>query len=234
MIAQTRRMLTQKTATVSFASVERAGELLQATVQVQVATGHKFPSGYPSRRAWLALEVRDASDQIVFRSGAWDDRGRLVSDGTVLPHEVAGGPIHPHRTEVTAPDQVVVYESVMADGGGTPVYRLLRAQQYAKDNRLLPPGWSETHPDMDRIAPVGVDGDLDFGPGGDRIVYAIPAPEAAGPYTLYVSLVYQSLSPRFVDELLQVDAPIVQSFGDMWAASDPRPEAVAEASVSAP
>jgi hypothetical protein len=87
---------------------------------------------------------------------------------------------------------------------------------------------------MGRIAPVGVGGDPDFGPGGDRVVYAVPAPEAAGPYSLHVSLVYQTLSPRFVDELLQVDAPIVQSFGDMWADSEPQPETVAEASVSAP
>ena len=44
--------------------------------------------------AGLRVEVKNAAGKVVFRSGGFDARGRLVdAAGKVLPSEIAGGPM---------------------------------------------------------------------------------------------------------------------------------------------
>ena len=61
--------LQQDTATVSVVRAGTAGGRLDVEVSVRNLTGHKLPTGYPSRRAWLHLTVRDRENQVVFSSG---------------------------------------------------------------------------------------------------------------------------------------------------------------------
>ena len=56
--------LQKSTAELSIDRAERAGGRVIADVRVRNLTGHKLPTGYPSRRAWLHVTVRD-------RAGAW-------------------------------------------------------------------------------------------------------------------------------------------------------------------
>jgi hypothetical protein len=70
------RQLQDETASVSISPLEMNGRQLAFSVEVRNLTGHKFPTGYPSRRAWLHVTVRSGS-RVVFESGAVDGTGAI-------------------------------------------------------------------------------------------------------------------------------------------------------------
>ncbi|MCO5171839.1 MAG: cytochrome c family protein [Planctomycetes bacterium] len=234
-IAATREQLRTRTATVSIAPAVRSGDALTLAVRVENLTGHKLPTGHPTRRLWLRLRVLDAQGRVVFASGEHDAAGRLVdATGRPLPGEAAGGPTYPHRDRVTAPDEVQVWEAVMRDRSGAPTWLLMRAEGYWKDDRLLPRGWDPSHPAAADTAPAGVAGDVDFGPGGDTVRYEVVAPLASGPYEVEATVLYQPLSARFAAELFRYATPEVEAFRAYYEAADRTPESVARAVTSAP
>src|SRR5262249_60356687 len=62
--------LKSKTAQISIDNVDVTAGRLQAEISVQNLTGHKFPTDYPSHRAWLHVTVKDRNGRLVFESGA--------------------------------------------------------------------------------------------------------------------------------------------------------------------
>lgn len=171
----------------------------------------------------------------MFRSGDIDAAGRLIDGaGQPLASELLGGPVQPHHREITSGDVAQVYESLMADKQGQPAFRLLRGHSFAKDNRLLPAGWSAGHPDAARTSPAGVGDDPDFHAAGDTTRYKVHAPPAGGPYTIAAELLYQPLAPRFAAELFAVDAPEVRAFEALYSAAAHAPERVADDELVAP
>jgi hypothetical protein len=234
-IAWARDQLANVTATVAIDGPSRSGERLEIPVVVTNAVGHKFPSGYPARRAWLRVIVRAADDSVVFRSGEVDDDGRLLDgDGQVLASEQLGGAFEPHHVRIDEDDDVQIYEEIMADAAGQATFRLLRADHDAKDNRLLPAGWIANGPDQARIAAVLGRDDPDFVGGADRLRYELDAPAAAGPYTVEVTLLYQPLSARHLAEILAYDADEIDALAGMLAGLDRRGEVVASATAVLP
>ena len=235
-IARTRAFLTTA-ATVTLEELRRTEDGLQATVVVNNHTGHKLPTAYPSRRAWLELVVTDATGAEVFHSGGVDSAGRLVDEsGSPLASELAGGPTLPHRTTVTAADEVQVYQTVMADGEGSAVYRLLHAAQSTKDNRILPAGWgaSTTATEVGDIGPVGTDSDPDYaGSGGsDRVLLALDGLSGPAPHTVTATLRYQAYAPRHAAELALVDTPEVAALMAMLETAAWAPETLATAAAT--
>ncbi len=230
--AAARAQLEGATAEVS-AAASREGDELVIDVSILSLVGHKLPSAFPSRRAWIALTVRDPSEALVFRSGGYDGAGVLMDGGgSPLSSEAVGGPLQPHFAEITSDAEVQIYESVMGDVDAKAAYRLLQGTTYLKDNRLLPKGWSADHPDAKRVAPVGVEGDADFLGGGDTTRYRVAAPAASGPYTVEVEVCYQTLGARFAAELFAVDAPEVRAFERMFEEADRTPVIVGVSSTT--
>jgi len=234
LIEKVERQLRERTADVEVVGATRERGRLEVRVGIETLTGHKFPTGYPSRRAWLHVEVSSNGGESIFESGGVDSEGRIVGgEGDVLASETPSGPVVPHRNVVDSQDQVQIYQSLMEDADGEVTWRLMRAADYRKDNRLLPKGWSSEHPAMEDIGPVGADSDSNFAGGGDQVLYRVDLPpSASGPFQVNVELYYQVLSHRFASELFQVETRAVQVFRTYWEEADRQPIAVDSATVT--
>ena len=170
---------------------------LNIDVDVQNLTGHKFPTGYPARRTWLHVTVRDRQGRAVFESGAITREGMIQgndNDGDATRYE-------PHYDVITAPDQVQIYEPVIGDLKGVPTTGLLTATQYLKDNRLLPRGFDKATADKDIGVYGGAMQDSSFSGGGDHVRYGVTVPAGAGPFTTNVELLYQPIGYRWAHNL---------------------------------
>lgn len=224
MARATRQQLSHKTAALAVEDIRRekaadgSGVLVFDLVVTNLA-GHKFPTGYPARRAWVQTQVRDGRTPI-FTSGEPDGTGRIknVADELTIPH----------RDVIEAQDQVVVYEMVAADVDGKPTTSLASMAKRMKDTRLLPTGYKESGPHAADIAPVGLNGDANFEGGQDRITYRVPIPATAGTRLTVVSwLWYQPIPPAWVAALRDVDTPETRQFVRMYDEMKLKPEQVA-------
>ncbi|MGE0145088.1 MAG: hypothetical protein AB7I19_05345 [Planctomycetota bacterium] len=232
-IQATLDQLRNDTARVTVPSISRDGDRLDVVVRIENLCGHKYPSGYPARRAWLRVRVHDASQNLVWSSGEHDAEGRLVDTrGSVLPSELAGGPVLTHKDVVNDPNDPQVFEVVMADEHGNPTFRLLSAASNLKDDRLLPQGWSASHPDATTTAPAGLAGDPNFTGGADEVTFQVPAPLANGPYTVTVDLLHQPIAPRWASELFTVNTPEITAFRGYWNNTPRTPALVGTATAS--
>jgi hypothetical protein len=220
------QMLQRETARVSIGPAVRESDQWQIPVTVTNLCGHKFPTAYPSRRAWLQVEVWAADGTLLLASGRANDQGQLLGeDGQVLPSELPGGKSLPHFDRIFASQQVQVYETVMGDTDGQPTYSLLRGAAFLKDNRLLPLGWRAEHADGPATQPAGVVADDNFTAGQDRVLYQLPA-AGPPPHRIEVSLYFQSISPRHAAELFAHDTPEVVAFQRMYSRADHQPERI--------
>jgi hypothetical protein len=213
----TRAQLAHSTARVAVQNPRRSADALEFDVRVENLAGHKFPSGYPSRRAWLRTSVRSGRTSL-FDSGAFDDRGRL--QGVVDESALA------HFDRIERPQDVQVYELVAADAAGRATQSLGAMARPLKDNRLLPRGWKRDGPHADETAPVGVDDD-DFGDGGDTLTYRVALPPDAGELVITVWLHYQPIPPHWADALRASTTPEAAAFLRMYDSASTAPETAA-------
>ncbi len=199
---RTVNFLKTETARVTVGDARIVDGRLRTTVSVQNLTGHKLPTAYPSRRAWLRVTVRDAAGAIVFESGAVMPTGAIAGNDS----DTDSAAFEPHYREITTPDQVQVYESVMADPKGRVTTGLLTAVRFVKDNRLLPLGFDKKTAHAD-IAVLGhAAGDADFIGGGDRVDYSVDLRGATGPFRVQAELLFQPIAFRWARNLAGVPA----------------------------
>jgi hypothetical protein len=197
-------VLNLQTATGAVA-VERAdvsGMRLNVDVEVRNLTGHKLPTGYPSRRAWLHVTIRDQAGRPVFESGALAPAGSIEgNDNDIDPTK-----FEPHYAEIREPGQVQIYESVMGDPAGLPTTGLLTGVRYLKDNRLAPRGFEKASAAPDIAVVGGAAEDADFAGGADRVRYSVDVAGTEGPWQVDVELRFQSIGFRWADNLRKYDA----------------------------
>jgi hypothetical protein len=219
----TLRQLESDTAEMAITRAAVVDGRIEAEVAVRNLTGHKLPTGYPSRRVWVHLTVRDAAGAVIFESGAVDGAGRVAgNDNDADPRR-----FEPHYDEIRTADQVQIYEAIIAGRDGTVTTGLLTATQYVKDNRLLPRGFDKTKADSDVAVHGEASRDATFTDAGDRIRYSV-AVKGAGPYSIEAELRYQPISFRWADNLRSYDAPEPRrfvSYYDQMSASSSTPVA---------
>jgi hypothetical protein len=178
------------------------GPTLNVEVAVANLAGHKLPTAYPSRRAWLHVIVRDAAGTVVFESGAAGPDGRIAGND----NDEDSARFEPHHTTIRQPGQVQIYEAIMADRAGAVTTGLLHAARYLKDNRLLPRGFDKATAEKDIATQGDAAGDPDFAAGGDRVRYAVATGGHAAPLTVEVELAYQPVGFRWAKNLDRFDA----------------------------
>ncbi len=206
-IARTKRLLQKQTADLDVFFNWLSDDTLQVKLTVINKSGHKFPTAYPSRRAWLYLAVLDEGAAI-WESGAWDEDQSEIK-GLDDPYEV-------HHDIIRNSLQSQVYQSVMKDVDENVNYTLLRASGYIKDNRIPPKGFTNDGQYYDSTSVIGfAENDPNFNPSGsgtDTVTYLIGSLDRNKPYSLEAKIYYQSLAPRFVEDLRQYDNPEVTTF----------------------
>jgi len=186
---------------------------LEVEASVDNLGGHKLPTAYPSRRAWLHVVVRDRNGHLVFESGA------LRADGSIAgnDNDVDAKRYEPHYREIRNDDQVQIYESILKDANGAVTTGLLTAVGYLKDNRLLPHGFDKST----AATEIAVHGDAlqdpDFNDRGDRVHYIVALGSAPGPYKVTAELQYQPVGYRWANNLQAYDAAEPRKFSGYFA-----------------
>lgn len=199
---RTEAHLQTETARIAVERVQLMNGCVEAVVRVENLAGHKLPTAYPSRRAWIEFTVRDATGRAIFASG------RLQSDGSIEgnDNDADARRYEPHHARITAADDVQIYESIMGDPGGSVTTGLLTAVRYLKDNRILPRGYQRAtaHPDIAVQGEAATD--RDFAGGTDRVEYVVDIGAARRPFLVEATLWYQPIGFRWARNLEPYDA----------------------------
>jgi hypothetical protein len=225
---RTIRLLQNETADVAIADVRRGMNELTAEVVITNKVGHKYPSGFPTRSTFVHMTVTASDGQVVFESGKPQPNGLVTGNNG----DEQIGSYEPHHDMITSPDQVQIYEAVMANTDGEVTHTLLRAASYLKDNRMLPRGFDKNTAPKD-IAVFGkaVEDD-DFVGGSDRISYKINTKGFSGPFNVKAELLYHSLTYSSMQDMKK-DSGLskVGSFIRLYDKADKRPTTIAVAEV---
>ena len=202
------RQLQEETATLTLSAPQLTGRTLSVDVDVRNLTGHKYPTGYPARRTWLHVTVRDAQGRAVFESGAvkatrGDCRQRQRRGSADVRTALSRRSRRPTRCRSTKPSSAIV--SAHRRPGCSPPPNISRTigscRAVSTRGRLT--------------SEIGVYGeagrDADFVGAGDRVRYRMEV-SSAGPFTVEAELRYQPIGYRWAHNLEPYDAPEPKHF----------------------
>lgn len=233
-IAATLQQLQTKTVAVNLDFKGFAMDTAKFDLEIMNKAGHKFPSGYPSRIAFVEFLVTDAQGNKLFHSGKLDADQRIENEDIDF---------EPHYNRINSEEQVQIYQVVNGDVNGDVSTVLERGAVTLKDNRLTPIGFSTNHMVYDTTAIVGNalnDPDFNYeisggnafeGSGGDILHFDISLNGYSGLLNVYAKVWYQSIPPKWVDEIFADFTPEIDTFKTMYEAADKSPVLVGEAEL---
>jgi hypothetical protein len=215
-------MLKEKSVNLTLHFDSVANDSAYFRVKLLNKAGHKFPSGYPSRRAILQFVVKDNNNDTVFKSGI------LHSDYSVAGENPA---FEPHHQIINQSGVPQIYEMVMGDVNSQYTSVLERGAILLKDNRLTPSGFTTSHISYDTVK-VSLDAlsDPDFnkiagveGSGTDEVHFHVPIAGITSTINATARIIYQTLPPKFVTELFSFNSAPIDTFRNMFNAADKTP-----------
>lgn len=229
-ISRTLNLLQNFSVDLELEEIDRTSDSLFVNVDLANLTGHKFPSGFPIRRAFLELVVSTSGGDTIFHSGKYDSNFNLLE-------EDAG--FEPHYNMINSEDQVQIYEMVMADFQGNQTTVLLYADSQLKDNRLVPSGFSVSHASYDTVKIVGeavTDPDFNHdngieGNGSDIVHFHIPLAGNSDDLNVSAKLHYQTANDKWLSEMFSYSSSRIDTFKAMYENADRTPIVVDEASL---
>jgi hypothetical protein len=201
--AAVRRLLSQESALLAVGEIAVENGVLQTEIAVDNQAGHKLPTAYPSRRAWLHIVIKDGAGKVVFESGA------IRGNGSIVGNDNDDDPAHfePHHPVIERSDQVQIYESILGDSQNRVTTGLLHAIQYLKDNRVLPSGFEKQSAPADVAVHGAALADGDFVGGSDRVRLRVFVGQAVAPFSVEAELLYQPIGFRWADNLRPMPGP---------------------------
>lgn len=214
-LARTFAMLQQETLDMSIEEAYLAEDSLDINVLLTNKAGHKFPSGYPARRAFVELIATDEDGNVLFHSG------ELQADYEVVGHDED---YEIHYDIIRDEQEVQIYEQVLGDVNGDVTTVLERAATHLKDNRLVPKGFSTLHSTYDTTSIGGfAEEDFDFnfheeeeGSGTDEITYRIALNGYTGDVSVETRVWYQSSPPKWNEEMFSFSTPEIEFFEELY------------------
>lgn len=229
-IANTKALLRNSTVNFDLQLDSSANDTGYFSVRLENKAGHKFPSGYPSRRAVLQLVMMDAAGDTVFKSGTFASDFRVVGESPNY---------EPHHDVISQQNIPQIYEMAMGDVNYNFTSVLERAATLLKDNRLPPVGFTTSHYAYDTVK-ISADAiaDDDFnqvsgveGSGIDIVHYHVPLTAATGAVTIHARLFYQPVPPKFLDEMFAFNSAEIDSFRIMFNNANQNPLLIASDSI---
>lgn len=226
-IAATENMLSQRTLRVDLTALERTADTAFLALRLTNLAGHKFPSGYPARRAYVHFVATTMSGDTLFESGAIDDNYELVAHDPTYEQ---------HYSTIRSSSEVQIYEQVLGDVNNQKTTVLVRAASALKDNRIPPKGFRQDHEVYDTTQISGLallDSDFNIdkqgeGSGSDVIYYHIPTEGYFDPISIQATVYYQSMPPKWMEEMFSVSTPEIDRFVDMYNSADRTPALVGQ------
>ena len=214
--------LLESAATISLENSNFSEGALYIDLKITSTTGHKLPTSFPSRRAFVHFKLYDANNNLIFESGKVHDNGSIVganSDIDINSYE-------PHYTTISSEDQVQIYEAVMQNSDEEITYTLLRAASYKKDNRILPLGFEKESASSDIAVRGDAKDDTNFVGGSDTIRYAITNLQQQN-FRIEVELLYQTLAYPFAQDLFSDTNEHSENFKAMFEVSNLKTSTIA-------
>ena len=231
-IAKTEALLKNKSLFMEINMTDRTPDTARFTVKLTNRTGHKFPSGYPARRAFIEFSVKTESGDTLFISGKTDENFEVYGQNPTF---------EPHYQAINSEDQVQIYELVLGDVNDDVTTVLERAKYALKDNRLPPLGFTTTHAVYDTTLIAGkalLDEDFNKqngqeGTGTDIVHFNIPLNGFYEILEVTAKVYYQPTPPKWMKEMFDHSTPEIDAFRDMFDAADRAPVLVKSATMFA-
>lgn len=208
--------------------------VLNDTAYINIAltnkAGHKFPSGYPSRRAVLQFVVIKSTGDTLFASGLFDTNQEVINIDPVFEN---------HYNIINNPAQVQIYEMVMGDVNGDKTTVLERSASKLKDNRIPPKGFTTQHYTYDTCFIAGnALTDPDFnkngiveGTGMDTVHFHVPLNGYSGIVNISAAVYYQAVPPSWLTEMFAYNSAQIDTFRQMFNTADKSPLLVSRDSL---
>ena len=230
-IANTFTLLQEKSVDFNLELINQDVDSAYFSIDIINRAGHKFPSGYPARRAYVEFVATTIEQgDTLFQSGVLQDN-----------YEVKGQTeeTEPHFDIINREDQVQIYELVLGDVNGNFTTVLERSHQALKDNRLAPLGFTTTHSAYDTTKIYGAAlTDSNFnknngieGTGADIIRYHFPINGYEGLIKVEAKMYYQALPPKWMAPMFKESTPEIEVFRNMYEAADLSPVLIASSSI---
>jgi len=221
-IARSTRMLQQRTLDIALSEEARTEDTLFISLFLQNKAGHKFPAGYPSRRAFIELVASTDEGETIFLSGETDEDFNLLDEDPEFEN---------HFAMINSEDQVQIYEMVMGDVNGDVTTVLERASEQLKDNRIPPVGFSTSHFSYDTVKIVGDalnDADFNYesgneGSGSDRLRFHIPLDGYGGNINITAKVYYQTINDKWLEHMFTYNSEEIDLFRSIYDEANKTP-----------
>lgn len=226
-ISRTTRLLKESTLEISLSELNRNNDTLFLELELKNLAGHKFPAGFPSRRAFVEILLLSEQNDTLFHTGEMDENLYLVNEDTDFEK---------HHFMINSEEQVQIYEMVMGDINGDVTTILERAYQQLKDNRLPPTGFTTNHYSYDTVEIAGMAyDDENFnkqsgieGTGSDMLYIHAPLLGYSGKVTVEARVFYQTVSAKWLENMFTYSSPEIDAWKAIYENSDRQPIIVGE------
>lgn len=226
-ISRTYYLLQESTLELDLTEINRTPDSLYLELSLKNLAGHKFPSGFPSRRAFVEIIAWNEMGDTLLHSGKMEDDFTLIGEDATYEE---------HHFAISRNEDVQIYEMVAGDVNGEVTTVLERAYLPLKDNRLPPTGFTSTHSSYDTVQIAGnALTDEDFnklngeeGTGKDILKIQIPTLGDDGDINIISKVYYQTTSPKWLKEMFDYSSPEIDLWKELYQNSNREPILIAE------